>query len=103
MLLSRSACASLALAIASAPLTAVPAMAAAAPSERVQINDLDLASPAGNLEFERRVAAAARKLCARDASGGVRRITSSCKAAVQLEASDKVLARLPTPTTVAKR
>lgn len=103
MMLSRSACAALALVIGSAPLAAVPTLAAAAPSERVRVDDLDLATEPGMQAFERRVGAAARRLCARDASGGVRRITASCKAAVHLEAREKALARSAAPTALAKR
>jgi UrcA family protein len=78
------------LALAAIPMFALGTAAHAAQPVVVQVADLDVSTPAGARELDRRINTAASQFC----EGATRLAeTVSCKAAVRAEVSDKMAAR----------
>lgn len=95
------------IACALALATSLPAAAAAEPvvkNEVVRFDDLNLATPAGVATLERRINAAARRVCDYPASGGFGRIVPSevfdCMENARASARQQVA--LKTGTTIRK-
>jgi UrcA family protein len=80
--------------LATLVLAAIPALAltsaAHAASISVKVSDLNLNTPAGVTEMNHRINAAANAYCAQRVVTGTRLASSSCKAAVREEISQKL-------------
>lgn len=88
------------LALAAIPMLALGSNAFAAQPVTVQVADLDVSTPAGAREFERRTNAAASEFC-----GPGMRLSEhvACKAAVRAEVTEKLIAMKSAPTAYAAR
>jgi len=78
------------LALAALPIVALSTAAQAAPTARVQVSDLNLASIEGVATFHQRVGAAAKQICGEEKSIGQK---EACKAGVRTEVQEKLSQR----------
>ena len=78
------------LALAALPMAALSTAAHAAPTARVQVSDLNLASIEGVATFHQRVAVAARQICGEEK--GLRQ-QAACNAGVRTEVQEKLSQR----------
>lgn len=87
------------LALACVPALAISTNAFAAPAT-VQIADLDLSTPAGAREFDRRMNVAAGRFC-----NDVRSVSANvtCRRSVRVEVTEKLVALKSAPTQYAAR
>lgn len=81
------------LALAAIPMFALGTAAHAAQPVTVQVSDINLSTPEGASELDRRISAAATRFCRNEAPATGTRLSASCKAAVRAEVTEKMAAR----------